>query len=157
VPCSIPGSHSVQSIKHVNIMIFLPKLTSESVTHQVSHTKTHQLSHTKTLEIVCWFYIYLMCFLWRNKLLFIHSLTRNIFSITVVLLKMSKLIRPKFWDFAQIFDKSNFHEGACTPVPTALPVDTLGNLLMLVTDLRVPFKATAPPTSVVARWMAPFW
>jgi len=38
VPCSILGSHSTQ--KHVNELLFLPKLLSESVTHKFSHTRT---------------------------------------------------------------------------------------------------------------------
>jgi len=37
--CSILDSHSVQLIKHVNEISFLHKLSSGSVTYQLSHTK----------------------------------------------------------------------------------------------------------------------
>ena len=51
----------------------LPKLSNESI----NYTSTLTNQNAKLLETVCCFYIYLMCFLWCNKFLFIHSITRK--------------------------------------------------------------------------------
>jgi len=100
---------SVELIKHINVMPFFAKLSNESVTHQ----------NTKLLETVYRFYICLMCFLWHNELLFIHSITRKRNFINIVK-KCRSLFAQHIWNFAQIFDKSNLKGSACTPAPPTL-------------------------------------
>jgi len=47
-----------------------------------------------------------MDFLWYNKLLFIHSVTKK-YNFINIAKNWSKLFAQNVWDFAQIFDESN--------------------------------------------------
>jgi len=61
--------------------------------------------NTKLQERVCWFYMYLMCFLWLNKFLFMHSITLKHNFIKIVK-KCPYFPAHIYWDFVQIFGKS---------------------------------------------------
>jgi len=69
----------------------------------VSFSSTLTNWNTKLLKTICWFYISLMCFLWHNKLLFIHSIKMKYDFINNV--KNVEICAHISWDFAQNFDK----------------------------------------------------
>jgi len=52
-----------------------------------------------------------MCFLWHNKLLFVHSITKKYNFINIVK-KCQNVFAQIFWDFAQIIDACT----SCTPI-----------------------------------------
>ena len=75
--------------------------------------------NTKLLEAVCWFYIYLICFLWHNKLLCIHSITKNYNFINIV--KNFETSLPKVFEISSNFWQIKTFGGALAPpAPTQL-------------------------------------
>jgi len=76
-------------------------LTFAQTLKWVSYSSTPTDYNTKLLETVCWFYIYLVCFVWHNKLV-CKTLNDE---------KVSKLLCPIFWDFTHNFGKSKFFVG----------------------------------------------
>jgi len=95
--------------------LLLPKLLSETVTHQLSQTETRNY-----YKISCWLYIYLMCFLWHNKHL-IHTIAKNYNFINIdkkCRNFFAQEIFPKFFEilrFSQLFNKLRLG-GALVPL-----------------------------------------
>jgi len=99
---------------------------------RVSYFSTFTNLNPKLLETVCWFYIPLMCFLWHNKLVFIHSIT----SITSwILLKISKLLCPEFFRFCLNFSQTRTFGGEITP-PSSYNTVRLNSLLVVTVTHR---------------------
>jgi len=119
--CTFHGTEIHWLVKHVNEMPFFPKLPSDPVTHQLSHI----------LETVCWFYIYFLYFVWRNKLLFIHSITKKHKFISIV--KNFETFCQNTLRFCPKFRQIKTFGGALSP--SSLPAPT-----------RLPEKAWTPLT-----------
>ena len=86
-----------QTVKWVNYSS-IPGISTSSVYPWSTLTNWN----TKLLETVCWFYVYSMCFLWHNELLFIRSITREYNFINIVK-KMSKILCSIFLSFCPNF------------------------------------------------------
>lgn len=97
-----------------SVQLHMPKNSSVSVT---SSTLTNQ--NTKLLEIVCWVYIFLMCFLIQDKLLFrLYSQQQR--SITSLKF-LSPNFLPNFFDILpNILRNQNIWGALSTPAPTPL-------------------------------------
>lgn len=79
----------------------------------VSYSSTLTNKNAELQEKVCWFYIYLKCFAWHNKLSIFHSIKRKCKFINID--KNFEIFLPNLMKFCSHFWQIESFWGACEP------------------------------------------